>query len=163
MHDWQTIVHDHGPMAYDTAWRILGNATDTQDAVQEAFLEAVRIAQTAPIQNWGGLLRRLAARRAIDLLRTRRASRDVISEPVAPARESPQAVVIGQELAERLRAALTKLPQREAEIFSLRYFADLSNTQIAETLNLTAGAVGVALHKARTRLEELLETKEDES
>lgn len=163
MHDWQTIVRDHGPMAYDTAWRILGNATDTQDAVQEAFMDAVRMSQTSPIQNWGGLLRRLAARRAVDLLRTRRTRRDLKLEPVAPARESPHAVAIGQELAERLRAALTQLPQREAEIFTLRYFADLSNSQIAETLNLTAGAVGVALHKARTRLEELLETKEDAS
>jgi RNA polymerase sigma factor (sigma-70 family) len=155
------IVRDHGPMAYDTAWRILGNACDTQDAVQEAFVDAVRIARGERIANWGGLLRRLVARRAIDLLRSRRGGRSLSMEPAAPLRMHPEAIAVGQELAERLRIALTQLPQRESEVFVLRYFADLSNIEIAESLKLSAGAVGVALHKARMRLAELLETAEE--
>jgi len=155
------IVRDHGPMAYDTAWRILGNASDTQDAVQEAFVDAVRMERTSRIENWGGLLRRLVARRAIDLLRSRRGGRALSIEPAAPSRMHPEAIAVGQELAERLRVALTQLPQRESEVFVLRYFADFSNSEIAAFLKLSAGAVGVALHKARTRLAELLETTEE--
>ncbi len=41
-------------------------------------------------------------------------------------------------------------------MFCLRYFDDLPNQRIAEILNLQPGAVGVALHKARAKLEALL-------
>jgi RNA polymerase sigma factor (sigma-70 family) len=57
---------------------------------------------------------------------------------------------------------LAHLPRREAEVFSLRYFGDLANPEIAEALGLTTGAVAVALHKARVRLQEALEPAKDE-
>ena len=68
----------------------------------------------------------------------------------------PEAAAIGKELAERLRQAVAELPPREAEIFCLRYFEDLPNHRIAEILSIQPGTVGVALHKARARLEALL-------
>jgi DNA-directed RNA polymerase specialized sigma24 family protein len=58
-------------MAFDTAWRLLGHAADTEDAVQEAFLEAFRLHGRQQVCNWGGLLQHLATRRAIDRLRRR--------------------------------------------------------------------------------------------
>jgi DNA-directed RNA polymerase specialized sigma24 family protein len=44
---------------------------------------------------------------------------------------------------------------------SLRYFGELTNEEIAAELKTTTGAVGIALHKARSRLKELLETEEE--
>ncbi len=85
MIDWQMIVREHGPPAYETAWRILGNAADTDDAVQEAMLDAVQLARKRTIDNWGGMLRRLAACRALDLLRKRR-PRNLEIEPQVAAR-----------------------------------------------------------------------------
>ena len=41
-------------------------------------------------------------------------------------------------------------------MFCLRYFDDLSYQQIAETLDISAGAVATALHKARAKLEAML-------
>jgi RNA polymerase sigma-70 factor (ECF subfamily) len=158
--DWDAIVRAHGPMAYETAWRVLGNVADADDAAQAAFLDAVRLDRDAggrAIENWGGLLRRLVTCRALDLLRARRPA-PVLSESTVAAGPSsrPDAVAEAGELSARLRTALGELPAREAEVFSLRYLADLSNTQIAAELGISTGAVGVALHKARARLEELL-------
>ena len=65
MPDWKSIVVEHGPMAYETAWRILGHVADTEDVVQDALLAAFQIHQKSPVQNWGGLLRHLSAQRAI--------------------------------------------------------------------------------------------------
>ena len=56
------------------------------------------------------------------------------------------------ELADRLRAAMAELPAREAEVFALRYFGDLPNSEIAGQLRISSGAVAVALHQARARL-----------
>jgi RNA polymerase sigma-70 factor (ECF subfamily) len=159
--DWTAIVRVHGPSAFATAWRILGNVSDTEDAVQEAFLDALRLGRRQTVENWGALLRHLASRRALDLLRKRRVAVPITTEPASPVSSHPDQVALAVERAAQLRQALTQLPDRQAEVFALRYFGDLSNQAIAETLNITAGAVAIALHKARARLQTLLQPEED--
>jgi RNA polymerase sigma-70 factor (ECF subfamily) len=61
-----------------------------------------------------------------------------------------------RELAERLRQVLPQLPEREGTVFCLRYFEDLPYQQIADIVDSSPGAVAVALHKARAKLEALL-------
>ena len=65
-----------------------------------------------------------------------------------------------RELADRLRWAVAELPDRESGVFSLHYFGEMANSDIAQTLGISADAVGVALHKARKRLYELLDLQE---
>jgi RNA polymerase sigma-70 factor (ECF subfamily) len=158
---WATIVRTHGPMAFDTAWRVLGNASDTEDAVQEAFLDALRLHRRQTVGNWGALLQHLASCRALDMLRKRHTVAALGVEPPAPRSSHPDAVAAANEKAAMLRQALARLPDREAEIFSLRYFRDLANPGIAEALHITVGAVAVALHKARKRLQTLLQPGEE--
>ena len=143
-------------MAFDTAWRILGNAIDTEDAVQDAFVDALRIHGQRTVGNWGALLRRLASCRALDLLRKRHALVSLRVETTAPRSTHPDAGAVATELATLLRQALARLPEREAEVFSLKYFSDLSNPEIAEALEITVGAATVALHKARAKLQMML-------
>ncbi len=162
MADWESIVRENGRMAFDTAWRILGHVADTEDVVQEALLEAFRLQQTQSVCNWGGLLRRLATNRALDRLRSRRQAEPWQREPDAPKREHPESVAIERELAKRLRAAVARLPAREAEVFCLRCFGDMPNAEIAATLGMSSDAVAVALHKARSKLKELLAMNHDQ-
>ncbi len=156
MSDWERMVREHGPMVFGTAWRILGHAADTEDVVQDVFLEAYRLRAAGTVRCWPALLRRLAACRAIDRLRQRRTVLSLNGLNVAGNGHDAEAAAIGKELAERLRQAVAELPAREAEIFCLRYFEDLPNQRIAEILNIHPGAVGAALHKARAKLETLL-------
>jgi RNA polymerase sigma-70 factor (ECF subfamily) len=153
--DWERMVREHGPMVFGTAWRILGHAADTEDVVQDVFLEAYRL-RAGTVRCWPALLRRLAACRAIDRLRQRRTVLSLNGLNVAGNGHDAEAAAIGKELAERLRQAVADLPEREAEIFCLRYFEDLPNQRIAEILSIHPGAVGAALHKARAKLEALL-------
>lgn len=152
-------------MAFDTAWRLLGHAADTEDVVQEALLEAFRLHERQPVRNWGGLLRHLATRRAIDRLRQRRTGLQLrpevlASEPASPKSDQPEWVAIERELADRLRLAIARLPDREATVFSLSCLGEMENREIAETLGISTDAVGVALHKARNRLKHLLGLQE---
>jgi len=71
-------------------------------------------------------------------------------------------VALQRELADRLRWAVAELPDREAGVFSLHYFGEMTNSDIAETLGISTDAVGVALHKARKRLKELLDLEKME-
>ncbi|HEX8204393.1 MAG TPA: sigma-70 family RNA polymerase sigma factor [Isosphaeraceae bacterium] len=152
MADWESIVRTHGPMAFDTAWRLLGHAGDAEDAVQEALVDAFQILHRRRVENWGGLLRHLAARRAIDCLRTRRATRPLEHEPQAPASDRPDAAAIERELADRLRLAVADLPDREGTAFSLRFFGEMTNPEIAALLEVSTDAVAMAVCKARAKL-----------
>jgi RNA polymerase sigma-70 factor (ECF subfamily) len=155
--DWDRIVREHGPLVFRIAWRILGNAADAEDIMQEVFLQVHQLQQTHPVRSWLGLLRRLAACRALDRLRQRRQTVPLDGLPLtATAGEGPEDVAMEKELADRLRQAVARLPGREGTVFCLRYFEDLSYQQIAETLNIRSGAVSAALHKARAKLESLL-------
>jgi len=154
--DWDRIVREHGPVVFATAWRILGHAADAEDVVQEVFLQAHQMQQQETVRSWEALLRRLAACRALDRLRQRRSLVPIDGLSLASTADDPEAIAVGRELSDRLRLALARLPRREATVFCLRYFDDLSYEDIAETLQIRVGAVATALHKARARLESIL-------
>jgi RNA polymerase sigma-70 factor (ECF subfamily) len=139
VNNWDQIVRQHAPVVCATAWRILGDVTEMEGVALEVFGEAHEIARTGPVHCWEVLLRRLAANAAIDRLRQRRPSE-------------------GRErgTAGRLRSALARLPGREAAVFALRYFDDLSTREIAETLLLSRSTVKACLRLARDELEALL-------
>ena len=155
--DWDAIVRDHGPTVYRCAWRFLGQAADAEDVTQEAFMDAYRLHRRRSVNNWPALLRRLVVCRALDRIRRRRPTLTINGLSLAASVAEPESDLIAAELAERLPEAIASLPDREGEVFYLRYFEDLSNQQIAEALDMQSGAVAAALHKARAKLETLLQ------
>jgi RNA polymerase sigma-70 factor (ECF subfamily) len=153
VNDWPRIVREHGPLVFGTAWRILGHLADTEDVVQEVFLQAFVLQQTQTIRHWAGWLRRLAACRALDRLRQRRPFVSLDELTLSDTGDAPEAAAMEGELRDRLRQAVAELPPREAEVFCLRYFEELTYEQIAGLLGIHRGAVAAALHKARCKLE----------
>lgn len=156
MSDWDRIVREHGPGIFAAAKRILGQAADAEDVVQEVLIEAFRGEQVRSIRIEGGILRRMAVCRALDRLRQRKVVAPLHPQSVRDFGPGPATAAMARELSERLRQALVQLPPREAEVFSLRYFEDLAYQEIADLLGIQAGAVATALHKARVKLEALL-------
>ena len=154
--DWKTIVLQQGPGVYRIAWRILGNADDADEVVQDVFLQAYQYESRNDVSNGVGLLKRLAVCRSLDRLRQRRADSGLDGLALFDRESGPQEHAIGNELEARLRVSLGQLPEREAEVFCLRYFDELANQQIAEALSLTTEAVATAMYKARTKLAAML-------
>jgi RNA polymerase sigma-70 factor (ECF subfamily) len=161
--DWEAKIREHGPMAFQAAWRILGHLQDTEDAVQEAFLEAFRPYGRSEVRNWAGFLRTAAACRALDRLRQRRPAGPLPPELTSPAGERPDQLAQAKELADWLRNSIALLPERQAEVISLRYFGELSNAEIASALDITHEAVAVALHKARASIASMRNRTEREA
>jgi len=156
MLDWNTLVREHGRAVFGVAWRILGHVQDAEDVAQEVFAEALRQSNGASVVCWAAWLRRMAACRAIDALRRRRVSMPLDPAQLATGKDSPPGVAEGQELEARLREAVAELAPREAEVFWLRYFEDLSYREIATTLGISPTAASTALYQARQRLEQML-------
>ncbi|MFL5244375.1 MAG: RNA polymerase sigma factor [Gemmataceae bacterium] len=163
MTHWERIVHDHGPMVFGTAWRILGHAGDAEDVVQDVFLEVHRLWTQRPVRHWGGLLRRLTTCRAVDRLRARKSNVCLNGLSITSSADGPEETAIANELAERLRKAIARLPEREGAVFCMRFLEDLPYEQIAESMGITRGAVATALHKARAKLEAALISNEEKA
>ena len=165
MPDWPEVIEREGRAVWRTAYRLLGNRADADECFQEAFLAALEVSRREPVRDWGALLRRLAAARALDRLRRR--YRHGVNRPVADwdalpgPSPLPSQGVEDAELSESLRAALASLPPNQAEAFCLHHVEDWSYREIAGHLALSVDAVGVLLHRARKRLRELLESSSE--
>ena len=162
MTDWGTVVERHSPMVWKTAFRLLNNDTDASDCVQETFLAALEVVRKEPVRDWSRLLAHLCTCRALDQLRrrmrdTKRHDQSVDSSELASAEIGPEQKAEQNELSDRLRIAVTKLPDQQAEVFCLRYFNGMSYRQIAGEIGIQKSAVSVSLHRARIRLRELLQ------
>ena len=74
---YRTLVERHGRRLLGLAYRIVGNREDAEEVVQETFLRAYRhldrFRPRVPVGNW---LNRIAANRAVDVLRSRRRRAD---------------------------------------------------------------------------------------
>ncbi len=157
MTDWSEIVQQHGPIVWQTVYRLLSNEADAADCFQNAFMAALKVSRTQAVRNWPGLLKRLATTSALARLRQRhRESGRMTTLPQEPLADDkaldPVRRVEAKDLAERLRLALASLDERDAEVLVPAYMEGLSYRQIAEQLGVTVNHVGVLLNRARSNL-----------
>ena len=141
------------------AYRITGSMADAEDIAQGLFLRLASASR--PVENAGSYLHRGAINGALDLLRRRKSA---ATEPIEQAAQvawlgtgsSPEAELSSTELANALRIAIGELTPRAAEVFTLRYFEEFGNKEIAALLGISQAGVAVTLHNARSRLKKRL-------
>ena len=161
MADWQKIVSRNGGSVWQTAYRLLGDREEAADCYQETFLTALELSRRQKVRSWPALLTRLCTCRAMDQLRRRLRETHRVNgldkwSSVASPNPGPVELAQASELSARIRLALTQLPDRQAEVFCMRFLNDLSYRDIARQLGIKNSAVGVQLHRARSRLQVLL-------
>lgn len=152
MADWDRIINEYGPMVFSVAFRVLGNAADAEDVTQEVFLEVLRVQRRQEVQQLPSFLHRVATWRALDALRQRKPQASLHGLQVTSKEQSPDGNAVFEELKQRLREEVARLPQQQAAIYCLHAFEQLTHDQIAVSLNISKSAVGVGLHKARCSL-----------
>jgi RNA polymerase sigma-70 factor (ECF subfamily) len=143
------------PEVFGLVYRILGDRMETEDALQEAFLKLSEdtVLQEKPDQEVGAWLRRVAMNLAFNRLRSaRRASARLervgqLEHTDEDDRESPSSLVERQEERAAVRRALAEVPERQRECLLLRH-AGYSYLEIAETVGIAVGSVGVLLTRA---------------
>jgi RNA polymerase sigma-70 factor (ECF subfamily) len=156
--DLEQMFQSHHGLVFRTAYRITGNAADAEDVLQTVFLRMLRRDQSGEaLQKPESYFRRAAINVSLDVVRAGRDSRSVALQEVAPEQlPSERAQPDNRELRQCLRRALACLNRREAEIFSLRFFEDVSNQEIARMLGMSQIHVAVILHRTRARLQKEL-------
>ena len=155
---YEELVRRYEQVAFRTAFLLCGDADEAWDAAQEGFVRAYGAlrrfrtgAEPRPwllriVANAARNQRRAAGRRASLALRS---AQDRPSDGAAP---SPEAAVLAGEQRAELLAAIDRLAEDDRRIIALRWFADLSERDIAAVLDVPAGTVKSRLSRAMARL-----------
>ena len=104
-------------------------------------------------------LRQAVVNRSRSVLRHRGVvNRHLRTEAARPALPAPDAEgpVLGAARRQAVLDALRRLPQRQREVLALRYFADLSEGEIADALGISRGAVKSHASRGSAALRSLL-------
>ena len=150
--DWLTPrFNENRARLRAVAYRMLGSASEAEDALQEAWLKLSR-ADTRSVENFGGWLTTVVARVCLDMLRTRRSRRE---EPLAPAANEPSDsnpegdVALADAIGPALLLVLDTLSPAERVAFVLHDMFDLSFEEIAPIVDRTPAAARQLASRAR--------------
>ena len=169
---FELLVRTHGGHLLRTARRIPQNEEDARDALQDAFLSAVRSLDgfkgEAELSSW---LHRITINAALAKLRTRRRVRErpieellpsfradgEHSEPIHSWAEPCIANLERRELQDLVHAAIARLPEDYRVVLSLRDLEGMGTKETADLLAINIDAVRTRLHRARQALRTLLD------
>ncbi|MGI6368937.1 MAG: RNA polymerase sigma factor [Anaerolineae bacterium] len=160
------LVQRYQQRALHTAYLILGDRSAAEDVVQSAFLRAwERIQQfdpSRPFAPWflksvsNEALRRLTRQRPHLTLEDLEAAERTLAPWLTDPAPGPDQHAEELALREALQKALTTLSAQQRAAVVLRYYAGLSEAEIAERMGTPRGTVKSRLHAAHRRLRQLL-------
>jgi RNA polymerase sigma-70 factor, ECF subfamily len=157
------LVDQYAATLYRVAFSVLRNASDAEDAVQEAFLRVLRHRDSLDeVRDHRVWLIRIVWNIVLD--RKRRAKTrpetDDVEElaRVLPANGlSPEQRAAAAQHHAHVLACVEQLPAKERQVLMLSAFEELSSVEIASVLGITESSVRSRLFRARNLMADLLQ------
>jgi RNA polymerase sigma-70 factor (ECF subfamily) len=155
---FEALYRRYARPVFGLALRRLGDRMRAEDAVQETFAAVWRSAKTYKPERGAGApwLYAVARNAIVDRARNR-------SEPPGEAPDAPSVEAGPDERAEasyvswRVHRALEELPPSERDVIELAYYGGLSQSEVADFLNIPLGTVKTRTRSGLGRLADLLE------
>jgi RNA polymerase sigma-70 factor, ECF subfamily len=168
------LVQPHLALFHNGIQRILGNAADTQDALQDALIsihrDLPRFEGRSRFSSWGykiclnsALMTRRSRVRILDMERpeplplgpfdARGHHQETGHAPEWQVEAQAHDLVERQEMRECLTRALDELPDSHRIVFVLKDLEDWETEDIARHLQIEPGTVRQRLHRARVQLQ----------
>lgn len=159
---FRMLVERHIDRAYAIALRIVGNAADAEDVVQDTMLKIWSHRGRwqhgrAKFSTW---LYRVVSNRCIDLRRKPRNENVETVPEVADGQPGAVEIIERNELNGMLELAMQRLPEQQRIAVILSYHENMSNGEIAQVMDTTVAAVESLLKRGRQQLRQLLRKHE---
>jgi RNA polymerase sigma-70 factor, ECF subfamily len=149
------LYRQYRTRALAIARRIVGDADDAEDVVQDVF---ARLAQRpsgfdgrASCSTW---LHRVMVNSSINWLRARKRRERLQHEPEAA--PNPEAQAVGTQMQRHFEQALDQVSEQQRQVLWLREMRGYSYPEIASLLSIPEGTVKSALHRGRQRAQAAL-------
>lgn len=154
------LMERYSGAVFGLSYRMLNNAQDAEDAVQEIFLRAYsRLSTFDRTRKFSTWLLSIASNYCIDRLRRRRynwLTLDDVAFWLPSDDAGPERSALEQERREVVQNALQRLPENYRLVTVLRYMNDLSYDEIGQVTGLPESTIKTRLHRARHMLAESL-------
>ena len=155
---WGSLYRQYAAAIFRFCRRVLPTREDAEDATTEIFMKVRQKLHSydasRPFTAW---LYRVASNHCWDTLRRRHIRQDLETGdletlPLKHPEPSQLERLQAEHTSKEVRTALAKLPDRARVALVLRYYAEMSYEEIAETLGVRPAFVGVLLLRARHQL-----------
>jgi RNA polymerase sigma factor (sigma-70 family) len=133
----EALFRQHHERVFRAAYRITGSIVDAEDVLQTVFLKLSRRRDVLNLEpSPASYLHRAAVNASIDLMRQRGRSQSIPLDEIAPwltanHRLNPESLRADRELRTVIRHAISRLGERSAEMFVIKYFEGYENKEIA--------------------------------
>ena len=145
---------------YRTAFRLMGNAMDAEDMVQEAYLKLwERCNDLGHVANMEAYCTSLIRHICIDAFRRKRPEEDSPPPEEFPLTDNEDAATAleRQDEAEQLTSLINRLPEGQRTVMTLHDVEGCSYEEIEEATGFTAVNIRVMLSRARKKIREQFE------
>ena len=140
---------------------MLRDSEDAEDAVQDTFVKAFRAIGTfesgRPLLPW---LMRICSNCCVDIIRGRRNGQESIDKHEHAIFDVDADVEVGVESrlrVEKVREAVSRLPERYRRIIEMRHYSHMDVNEIAQALNTPEGTIKSWLFRARALMKKELQ------
>lgn len=155
----------HATLMFSVAYRILNDASEAEDVLQEACLQIWEKAgkfdpQQGKASSWAAIL---ARNRAIDRIRASQRRNRLAEEAGAeqsqatPATGTANEAIYGHEQAKLIASAMVELPAEQRQAIELAYFSGLTQDEISKKLSAPLGTVKARIRRGLLKLRDQLE------
>ena len=166
------LILQYQDLAYTVAYRIMSDPDAAADATQEAFISAYKGLPRFRGGSFRAWLMRIVTNACYDELRRRKrrpqsplealySEEPMPSSSSSSSPESPEEHVQRQELSQLLQAGIALLPDDQRLALVLSDAQGFSYQEIAEVMGVPRGTVKSRLHRARVRLRDYLQEREE--
>ena len=162
------VLYDrHAGLVYSIALTVLGNPQEAEDLTQDIF---VRLIHRSPYDPQRGSFRTFLAiltrSRALDRVRSRQRETQRSKQQQETGSSGSVSSVAMDELSQReqtqeVQAALAQLSVQQQQLLKMSYYEGLTQTTIAERLDLPLGTVKSKVRRSLLKLREILQDQLD--
>lgn len=142
---------------YNASYRILNNAAEAEDVMQESFLDAFRkIDNYTGKGNFGGWLRRIVVNNSLDVLKKRKDLVSIENTHIEYSQPTEDPSDFVECKLEEVKLAIKELNDEDRVIISLFLFEGYDHEEISQILNISNNASRTRYSRAKKRLVDMI-------
>jgi len=144
---------------YNVCFRLLGNAAEAEDAMQDAFLKMFKKMDTYKGEvSFGAWLKKIVINHSLDTLKKRKAVFEEINERKHDSEDYKMETA--EINVETIKKAINNLPDGYRVVLSLYLIEGYDHDEISEILGISNSASRTQYMRAKNKLKEILKNKE---